>query len=160
MGDAVLFPVTAFEIRGKDNEYIRLEISEIYGFPNETSFRGGYDIKCRLEIASGVYGLATDNYFSSTGALRALYSGLSKCYAELSGKCSYGVFHAENDLTFDISFEQGQVAVFGRYQDEDFRNNILCFEFDSDQSYFSQVLADLKNVLKLFDDGHGLSDNI
>ena len=62
-------PITAFYIKGLNNDFIKLEILEIYGFPAETSFRGGYDIKCRLEISCGIYHLLTDNYFSSTDAL-------------------------------------------------------------------------------------------
>lgn len=146
------FPITAFDLRGTNNEFISIEILEIFGFPNETSFRGGYDIRCRLKIKSGIYSLKTDNYFSSTAALINFYNDINKIFQLLDGKCSYNVYLPENDLSFTVSFnKQGHVSVSGRYRDDLSKNNILNFEFKSDQSYFTQVILDLNNIYKLFE---------
>ncbi len=144
-------PITAFDIKGLNNDFIKLEILEIYGFPAETSFRGGYDIKCRLEISCSIYHLLTDKYFSSTGALLQFLENLNKCYKTLNGKCSYNVYLPENDLSFDMEFNQGKVTLNGKYRDDIMATaNILYFQINSDQSYFIQVINDLKTVAKIF----------
>lgn len=144
------FPVKVFEIKGCGGELIGLDILQIYGFPHETSFRGGYDVQCRLNIRCGIYGVETDNYFSSTGDLQKFYDSLNKCYNALNGKCEYSVYVPENDLNFEIVFKQGKAEIKGSYKDDPARNNVLHFEFASDQSYFSSVLSDLKKALKQF----------
>ncbi|MBD5632176.1 MAG: hypothetical protein HDP34_02980 [Clostridia bacterium] len=144
------FPVKTFEINGTNGEVIRLEITEVYGFPNETSFRGGYDVKCSLEIACGIYSTKTDCYYSSTGAICEFYNQLKQCYDTLNGKAHYEVYCAENDLIFEVLFDSGKAQVKGKYQDEPMTKNVLHFEFLCDQSYFNETLTDLKKAINLF----------
>lgn len=149
------YPIKAFEITGRDNARIKLEITEVYDFPNLTSFRGGYDILCNLEITAGVYVMRTDRYYSSTGALYDFYTALKLRYDELNGKAVYHVYHAENDLDFEVVFEQGRVTITGSYRDDPVLKNSLDFEFISDQSYFTEVLNDLKKIIVAFGDNNG-----
>ena len=153
-------PVTAFDIRGANNERVKLEITEVYEFPQITSVYGGYDIKCRLQIDSDVYRLRTDDYYSATGMLWAFFKGLNKCYSELNGKCSFDGDCEGKDLSFDVYFAQGRVVVCGKYQNDRMRKNILEFEFCSDQSYFASVLTDLRKVVDMFGDNRGLKDRV
>lgn len=102
-------PVTAFDIRGANNERVKLEITEVYEFPHITSIYGGYDIKCRLQIDSDVYRLRTDDYYTATGMLWTFFKGLKKCYSELNGKCSFDGDCEGKDLSFDVYFAQGRV---------------------------------------------------
>ncbi|MBO9131060.1 hypothetical protein [Bacillus sp. 165] len=37
-----------FIIAGKHG-FIRIELNEVYGFPNETSYLGGYDVKGKIK---------------------------------------------------------------------------------------------------------------
>ena len=142
------YPIKAFEIIGRNDERIKLEITEVYGYPEQTSFRGGYDVVCNLEITAGVYSVYSDHYYSSTGALYDFYTALQKCYDSLNGKAKYAVYCAENDLEFEVVFDQGRVEVIGSYSHDDpTSNNSLHFEFVSDQSYFVAVLNDLKKIV-------------
>lgn len=148
-------PLKAFEINDGKGNFIKLAINEIYGYPNEPSFRGGYDINCDLTIKSGLYCVETDRYLSTTGALYNFYSGLNKAYKDLNGSVKYEVYTPENDLTFTVTFESGNVKITGKYQDDPAEKNILNFEFRSDQSFFPEVLRDLKTVFNFFGLGSG-----
>ncbi len=58
-----------FTFNGYDGEKIALKLKEIIGFPDSTSYEGGYDIICSLEIDVGCYKAKFDRYYSATGAL-------------------------------------------------------------------------------------------
>lgn len=149
------FPIVAFDIKDGKGNYIKLEISNVYGYPNETSFRGGYDVKCYLTVRSGIYFVNSDSYFSSTGALYEFYRELSGVYEKLNGTANYKVYMPENDLTFAVEFNRDRVKIAGKFRDDPCENNSLEFELFSDQSYFAEVLRDLKKVVSLFGDNKG-----
>ena len=149
------YPIRAFEIKGFSGERIKFEIIEVFGFPNQTSFRGGYDIKCNLEISSGLYNLSTNQYYSSTGALYNFHNELNKCYSSLKGIASYKLNYPENYFDLDIKFDEYGVNISGKYQDDPMVKNFLNFEFKSDQSYFKEVISDLKKVVLQFGDNQG-----
>ena len=151
------YPIRVFEIKGYGNECIRLEIAETFGFPNETSFRGGYDVRCSLDITVGIYTAHTDHYYSSTGALYNFYIALQNCYNTLNGKAIYAVSMAENDLTMKVLFNKGKVEIKGHYRDNLAESTSLSFELVSDQSYFNEVLLDLKKVVLAFGDNKGIN---
>mgnify|MGYP003315649855 CR=1 FL=1 len=134
---------------------LRIDIVEVFGFPDKTSFKGGYDIKCNLEIVSNVYCVRTNNYYSSTSVLYNFYNELKKCYETINGKVQY-VDYTENKLIFDVIFKNGKVVITGRYEEDSSTNNILNFEFLSDQSYFPKVLDDLKVVIDKFGNNQGI----
>ncbi|MEQ6357251.1 hypothetical protein ABNX05_21705 [Lysinibacillus sp. M3] len=46
--------MNAFLIGSKQG-FIRIEIIEVFGFPNETSYLGGYEVKGKIDIKSGNY---------------------------------------------------------------------------------------------------------
>ncbi|MDE7107923.1 MAG: hypothetical protein K2O39_06320 [Clostridiales bacterium] len=133
-----------------------MEIIEVYGFPNGTSFRGGYDILCSLEITAEAYTVRSERYYSATGALYDFYVALQNAYDKLNGKAIYNVYCAENDLEFEVTFDNGKVKVSGSYQDNPHVKNVLSFEFISDQSYFKEVLNDLKKIVLMFGDKKGM----
>ena len=58
-----------FTFNGYDGEKIALKLKEVIGFPDSTSYEGGYDIICSLEIDVGCYKAKFDRYYSATGAL-------------------------------------------------------------------------------------------
>ena len=150
------YPIKIFEIKGSSGERIKLEITEVFGFPDETSFRGGYDVKCNLEMNFGPYSMNTDGYYSSTGALFNFYTELLKCYNDLKGSAAYRPDFPENNFDLSIEFDEHGVNISGRYQDDPAVNNILSFEFNSDQSYFKEVVGDLKKVVLQFGDNQGI----
>ena len=150
-------PIKVFEIKGFGQERIKLEISEVFGFPDETSFRGGYDIRCNLEINAGIYTCRTEQYFSTTSAIYNFYVALQNCYDKLNGKAIYSVYCPENDLIFEAAFKQGQVKIEGTYRHDPSVKDVLTFEFNSDQSYFKEVLSDLKKVYLTFGGNKGVN---
>lgn len=150
------YPIKTFEIKGFSSERIKLEITEVFGFPDETSFRGGYDIKCNLEITSGIYIIRTNNYYSSTGALYNFYNELLKCYNDLKGIASYKLNYPENYFDLNIKFDELGIAISGKYQDDPVVKNILNFKFTSDQSYFKEVISDLKKIVLRFGNNRGI----
>ena len=151
------YPIKVFEIKGSLGECIKLEIIEVFGFPNETSFKGGYDVRCSLEIISGPYSMRTNHYFSSTGALYDFYNILFKCYSNLKGIASYKIIYPDNYFDLNIKFDEyGGVNISGKYQDRLDVKNILNFEFTSDQSYFKEVISDLKKIVLQFGDNQGV----
>lgn len=153
------FPLKAFEIKNSDGSILSIEIAEIFGFPDETSFRGGYDIRCNLIISSGRICVDTDSYYSSTGALFVFYTKLKNCYDELKGSAEYRVYCPDgSDLTFTVSFDGGKVNVKGVYKDDTVESNFFSFSFTSDQSYFKEVLRDLKKVINIFGDNRGKAE--
>ncbi len=149
------YPIKVFEIKGCEDESIKLEIVEVFGFPDETSFWGGYDVRCNLEIKVGVYTVRTEHY-SSTGSLYDFYIALLNYYNTLNGKAIYDAYMAEHDLTIEILFNQGQVEVKGQYRYDATKRTSLVFEFVSDQSYFNEVLRDLKKIVLSFGDNKGI----
>ena len=150
------YPIKVFEI-GSGQERIKLEILEVFGFPKETSFRGGYDVKCNLEITAGVYACRTTNYYTATSALYDFYVALQDCYSKLNGKATYSVYCPENDLVIEVTFTpKGDVYINGKYHDNPPIKDILYFEFGTDQSYFKDVLSDLKKIVLTFGDKKGV----
>ncbi|MDE5943336.1 MAG: hypothetical protein K2H30_03915 [Clostridia bacterium] len=150
------YPIKVFEIKGFSGERIKLEITEVFGFPKETSFRGGYDVSCNLEISSGLYNMRTNHYYSSTGALYNFYNELLKCYNDLTGMASYKLNYPENYLDLNVEFDEYGVNISGKYQDDPTVENFLNFEFTSDQSYFREVLSELKKIVLQFGDNQGI----
>ena len=55
----------SFVIDKKDNT--KIELNEVYGFPNETSYLGGYDVKGKIDIKSGNYFVKDAEIWFSTG---------------------------------------------------------------------------------------------
>ena len=144
------FPIKAFEINGRGGERVKLDIVEVFGYPDEPSFRGGYDIRCSLEITAGAYTVRTDSYYSATGALAEFYTALKNCYDRLNGQALYNVYCAENDLELTVAFDMGKVYVHGSYREDMASKNRLDFELATDQSYFVEILRDLKKATELF----------
>ncbi|MES2268222.1 MAG: hypothetical protein V4520_15785 [Bacteroidota bacterium] len=50
-----------FGIAGNGNS-IRITFNEVYGFPNETSHWGGYDVTCGVKIEMDDFGVNSSFY--------------------------------------------------------------------------------------------------
>ena len=71
MGCVMNLPIRAFCLNGY-NEKIELQITELLGFPDNTSYEGGYDVRGTLHIVVGCYTVHTDNFYFATGVLYRL----------------------------------------------------------------------------------------
>lgn len=144
------FPVRAFCLHGSNGK-IELTITETLGFPADTSYEGGYDVKGSLDIDIGCYVVRFDDYCFSTGVLRGFMEELEKCYETLRGKAVYKRLW-ENDFAFTLEMtDSGHAVVNGTFQEDPVMNNKLTFELQTDQTYVKPVISDLRKIIRLFD---------
>lgn len=145
-----------FCLNGYNGEKISLELNEVIGFPNNTSIEGGYDIICTLVIDSGCYHIEHNRLFSATGALYRFAKELGSCYTDLYGSAEYRLLY-ENDLFFKVEMTSGGHAIVtGIFQEHPDKQNILQFEFDTDQSCLLSVIQDIENLKDQYGDMEGL----
>jgi hypothetical protein len=145
--------VNTFEIAGKQG-FIRIELIEVFGFPNETSYLGGYDVKGKIEIKSGNYYVKDSELWFSTGQVYQLLTLLKKCYNDLEGSFTFS--DSENNLKIDLNFNNfGQINIQGYFQEFTHQENILQFEFESEQSYLVSTLHQLKIIVDQYGDLKG-----
>ncbi len=156
MSDLFL-PMVAFCLNGYD-EHIRINIDEVFGFPNETSYGGGYGAKGKIEIK--VQGYTVDSYhYFTTGELFLFKEALKTCYKSISGSAT--LENTERELELSISFDKtGKVQVSGEFQERPDINNRLIFEFRSDQTCIFQVIKDLEAVQKIFGNMTGIKNEL
>ncbi len=113
---------------GTDSIWLRMD--RVYGFPDSTSFFGGYECDEMLEIRCGhflVYGALV----FSTGQVWQLYTDLRKAYDALSGEARF--VSSEGNLEFTIRFgSRGYWGLLGTYREDEPSRNKLEFEMVAD----------------------------
>ena len=145
-----------FCLNGYNGEKINLELNEVIGFPDNTSIEGGYDIICTLIIDSGCYHIEHNRLYSATGALYRFSKELDTCYTDLFGSAEYHLLY-ENDLSITVEMtSNGHAIVTGTFQERPDKNNILQFEFDTDQSCLLSVIQDIESLKVQYGDMEGL----
>ncbi|MEH7354805.1 hypothetical protein V7150_14705, partial [Neobacillus drentensis] len=114
-----------FKVAGKQG-FIRIEFTEVNGFPNDTSYLGGYDVKGKIEIKSGNYYVKDAELWFSTGQVYEFFVQLQKFYDELKGNAIFS--ESENILKIDLSFNRyGQINIQGHFQELAHHENIYSF---------------------------------
>lgn len=148
-------PMLAFQITGFDeDEYVRLSIDEVFGFPNETSYGGGYGAKGSLAIKTGEYYVSDTHYFT-TGELYCFSKKLKICYENLSGIAI--LKNTERALELQCEFNEfGHVIITGNFQSNPIVKNILFFEIETDQTQIQKPLSDLNKIHEFFGDEKGI----
>lgn len=64
--------------------------------------------------------------------------------------------HGKHNLWFTISYKSaGHILIEGEYKDNYEEGNLLKFEMNSDQTYLTQALADLKRIVTKYGDNMG-----
>ena len=146
-----LFNMELFCLHGYD-EKILLELNEVLGFPVQTSYEGGYDVICSLQIDIGCYHVKCDKLYSATGALYRFSDELKKCYQTLEGKAEYRLL-LENDLVFTVTMtSNGHAQVTGTFQEMPHQNNVLHFIMDTDQTSLIEVIQSIDALKKDYGD--------
>lgn len=150
---------TIFCLRGDDGK-ICLELNKSFGFPDETSIEGGYDIVCTVTIDAGAYHAKFTPYYSATEPVFRFCKELQDCYNTLEGTASYALAY-ETDLKFDVQMlSRGKAIIVGIFQADSSRENILQFEINTDQSYFKSVIDEIGEFRKqLYHEGFGVDGN-
>ena len=140
-----------FCLHGTDyNEKILLELNQVIDFPERTSYEGGYDIICTLQIDVGCYHVKCDRYYSATGALYRFSDSLKDCYKKLAGKAEYRL-RWENDLVFNVAMTScGHALVTGQFRDRPEKNTVLTFEMETDQTYLLPVFQEIDRLQDTF----------
>lgn len=144
--------MTAFRIDGI-GEYIELSIDELFGYPKEISYGGGYGAKGTLSITSGHYSVVAAHYFT-TGELYHFYRKLKKCYESVVGKAV--LYNTEKELELSCEFNKlGHVILIGKFQEISSVDNILQFEIHTDQTQIQTTLSQLSDVVDVFGEDKG-----
>ena len=138
--------MTIFSLSGYENEKIVLEFRKELGFPNSTSYEGGYAIECFLQINVGGYHIKSAIHYSATGALYRFSRELKRCYDTLQGEAEYQL-KLENDLMIKVSMlSSGHAVITGSFQARPDKQNILQFEIATDQTYLLSVIQDIESL--------------
>jgi hypothetical protein len=145
-----------FCLHGNEEDKILLELNEVLGFPDRTSFEGGYDIICSLQIDVGCYHVKHGNLYSATGALYRFSNELKNCYQNLKGQAEYRL-RLENDLFFALAMtSSGHAEVSGTFRERPDKKNILHFIMNTDQTCFLQVIQSIDELKKTYGDMQGI----
>ena len=146
-------PMLAFCLNGYD-EYLQLSIDKVFGYPNETSYGGGYGAKGRIEISVQGYKVDSQHFFT-TGELFMFKEALKTCYKNLTGSASLD--NTERELELTVSFDKtGKALVTGEFQERPDVNNRLSFEFKTDQTCILPVIKELEAIQKIFGNMTGI----
>jgi hypothetical protein len=146
-------PMLAFSLEGEDS-YIELTIEEVWGYPNETSYGGGYGAKGKLTIKEGEYSVNNAAHYFTTGELYKFLQELQQCYEKLEGVAYLG--NTEHELDLKCTFNRkGHVVINGRFQSRQDIETILIFEIRSEQTQILAAIFALKAVVKIFGDDKG-----
>jgi hypothetical protein len=149
----VEFPIRAFRLNGIDG-FCEIYISEVFGFPEQTDFDGGYGARGYINLKANSYEVLNGGLWLSTGALYRFFKQLKPCYDKISGEASFTTL--EHDFELKANFKNnGHVIITGTYEEKPDIGNRLQFEITSDQSQILEVLIDLKKIEGLFGDETG-----
>lgn len=145
-----------FCLNGGQNENIKMELIDVLGFPESTSYEGGYDIICRLLIDIGSYHINCDKLYSATGALYRFSDELKNCYAKLNGQAEYRLL-LENDFSFTVKMTRaGHAIIHGSFQERPDKDNVFSFEIETDQSSFPPVFQGIDILKDVYGDVTGI----
>ena len=146
-----------FEIKG-DNGFVKIEIKEIFGFPDETSHFGGYECRADIEIKIPSYS-AKGDFYTSTGQLFEFYEELKVCQAQLKGEVKYLTF--EGNFALKIKYtELGHVEISGMFHQSMSNINCLEFEINSDQSFLNYTVEELEVITSKYGNNKGVNRNL
>lgn len=149
-------PILAFRFESIP-DLIELTIDEVFGYPNETSYGGGYGAKGRLTINAAEYAVNEATHYFTTGELYRFLLQLEQCYKSLTGTAK--LENTERELELECRFNKtGHVSFVGSFQGNSSVNNVLTYELRSDQTQLPDVIASLKEVFKVFGDNQGITN--
>ncbi|SMC35962.1 hypothetical protein SAMN02745168_0448 [Papillibacter cinnamivorans DSM 12816] len=144
----------AFKLEGNDC-YIELTIEEVWGYPNETSYGGGYGAKGQLTIKAGEYSVDNATHYFTTGELYRFMQELQQCYNKLEGEIYLD--NTEHELDLKCTFNRkGHVVINGRFQSRPDIQTFLIFELRTDQTQIPAAIFALKRVAEIFGDDKGI----
>lgn len=159
-------PMLAFRMEGAEGNHIALTIDEVFDFPHETSYGGGYGAKGVVSVQSEGFTAKGELYFT-TGELYGFLQELTRCHALLfAGKITTNFADSctsakirNTEGTFEAAFtfdKTGKISVTGTYQQYSHLQNTLAFEFKSDQTQSTKAIQQLEQVVAVFGGNGGI----
>ena len=136
-----------FNLKGGNN-FIKITLDEVFGFPENTCYWGGYDTKSILEIKSRGFQVNAILY-TSTGELYEFYKKLKDCNTKLNGKIYYKSYEGSLELNLEYN-EFGHVNISGIFDEQNEYNNELKFEFISDQTFITKTINELELIAEKY----------
>ena len=149
-------PMLAFKMESLE-DFVELTIDEVWGYPHETNYGGGYAAKGTLSIHIGEYAVNNAIHYFTTGELFEFLQQLQQCYKTLDGTAV--LKNTERELALTCLFNRrGHVLVEGSFQSNPALKNTLSFEFSADQTQIPKVLSSLSNVASIFGGNTGVKN--
>lgn len=146
----------SFQLKG-NNGCISISLIKVYGFPDETSHFGGYEVNASIEIKSSNYhvkGILS----TTTGEIYEFYQELKTCHNTVKGTAYYRSY--ENNLVMQVAYNpQGHTSITGEFREHIWEDNELKFEITGDQSYFQHSLSELQRLVSKYGDNKGIRQN-
>ena len=134
----------------QNGEQIVIEPVKVLGYPDSTSYEGGYDLICKLTIDVGCYHIYFDRLFSATGALFKFVDQLQSCYDRLDGEAEYGLI-LERNLSFTVKMKKnGHAIVTGVFQERQDIGNRLEFVMETDQTCLLPVMQEINSLRETY----------
>ncbi|MHB8208138.1 WapI family immunity protein [Mucilaginibacter sp.] len=132
-----------FTLKG-NGSYLKIELVEVYGFPESTSHSGGYDTKSIVEIYSDGFKVSSIVWIS-TGEIFEFYRSLKQTNQLLIGTAY--LYHLEGNLECNATYgNDGHISIRGIFSKQNMLDNQLKFHFESDQSYIQSTLIELEII--------------
>lgn len=141
-----------FELKGQDG-FIKIQIIELFDFPERISCFGGYDCIVSIEIIAFPFN-AKSKFYTTTGELFEFYQKLKKCHTDLNGSAVFDSY--EENLNLTVKYVFGKVKVYGKFQENLASDNKLIFELNSDQSYLSSSMIQLEKITEKYGGMQGI----
>ncbi|MCP2043399.1 hypothetical protein [Pontibacter sp. HSC-36F09] len=143
-----------FSIKGDNGNHLKISFQEVYGFPESTCNWGGYEVRSSIEIKSNNF-MVKSTLWTSTGELHDFFKRLEACNKEIKGTANFTNY--ESNLEFVVTYDElGHVNIKGKFEEFTENDNELKFEFNSDQSYLSLTLEELRQIVKKYGNMRGV----
>ena len=136
-------PYKIFSLNNDSGDNIELVLTDMYDYPNNTNFGGGYEFcgSFKLQIHSTL--LQKMNFYFTTSDLHDFYKELLNCNEKLNGQAKYKPkCNDATPINIEVKYEKnGQCGIKCTYKDCD---DIFNFCFSSNQSYIQQTINELQ----------------
>ena len=74
-----------------DNDYLKIAIQKVHGYPQELALYGGYDTTSSIEIKAGEFSVKS-TIFLRTIDIYSFYEALAKCNESLTGVIGFSKY--------------------------------------------------------------------
>jgi hypothetical protein len=143
----------SFQLKGA-NGFIKITLTNVFGFPDRTCHVGGYDTEATIELTISGYSV-NSKFWTTTGQLFTFYQALKTCHDQITGEATYENY--ESNLMLRVEYyKAGHTRITGEFRESTWQQNLLQFEISGDQSYLSESLVELSLIAGKYGDDKGI----